>query len=381
MDRRPARDSLFGERIIWRGNPRVCRIPAHHKVAAGCLFVLAATSLCFAAVTAFALDRSPGALVIFSFFTAGLGLVVLEFQKFWLARVEYRITDDHVIVKRGPFRRAIQRSGITFARIVWDKDLPGVGDIELVRAVPTGVLRRRLALRMPGIAAPDKVWDMICGERDAVAANHRGDRALGQRLEPGERVIWSEPALPLRNPPLSRDLNVLLLGLTVLTLGAYMVVNYVPILRRLINAGLGEIPGALPALIIAQTLVVVPILGFGLYLLYHSVLLPRRLMRNTYYLITDRRVLIQRANEELHLNRRSIVDAIESEEARGIRDVFLVLDGPRARALETSGAFGKTERGTQLRPVIEGVYDAEHVTRILKTVPPPANDEIDKPAA
>jgi hypothetical protein len=46
-----------------------------------------------------------------------------------------------------------------------------------------------------------------------------------------------------------------------------------------------------------------------------------------------------------------------------------VLDGPRARALAASGAFGELERGPNLRPVFESVADAESVTRILQSQP------------
>jgi hypothetical protein len=45
--------------------------------------------------------------------------------------------------------------------------------------------------------------------------------------------------------------------------------------------------------------------------------------------------------------------------------VFIVLDGPRARALSASGAFGEINRGPNLRPVFESVQDAESLSRIL----------------
>ena len=79
-------------------------------------------------------------------------------------------------------------------------------------------------------------------------------------------------------------------------------------------------------------------------------------------------MLISRGREELHLDRRRIVDVIETPAGRGIRDVFMVLDGPRARALEPSGAFGERDPTPSLYPVFHAVEDAESVCKILRTL-------------
>ena len=53
-------------------------------------------------------------------------------------------------MRRGRLRRSIDRREISYARIHWDPKRPGIGDLEIVRAVPTGALRRRLsALPLP----------------------------------------------------------------------------------------------------------------------------------------------------------------------------------------------------------------------------------------
>ncbi len=70
--------------------------------------------------------------------------------------------------------------------------------------------------------------------------------------------------------------------------------------------------------------------------------------------------------EELHVDRDKIVDVIDSPTGDGLYDVFMVLDGPHARALAASGAFGEIDRGPHLRPVFESVEDAEGVNRILR---------------
>ncbi len=103
------------------------------------------------------------------------------------------------------------------------------------------------------------------------------------------------------------------------------------------------------------------------YVVYDAVIRPGLLAKETRYLVTDKRVLIQRRSEELHLDRARIVDVIEAPSRDGYRDVFLVLDGPKARAVATSGAFGELGRGPHLRPVFESVDDAESVSRILET--------------
>ena len=52
------RDSLFDERIVWQGRPEVVQTPPFLRALAGVSFVMATISLCFAAVSAVALDSS-----------------------------------------------------------------------------------------------------------------------------------------------------------------------------------------------------------------------------------------------------------------------------------------------------------------------------------
>jgi hypothetical protein len=93
---------------------------------------------------------------------------------------------------------------------------------------------------------------------------------------------------------------------------------------------------------------------------------PRASTSKAIYLVTNKRVLIQRRFEELHLDRSKILDVIEAPKGGGLYDLFLVLDGPRARAVAASGAFGEIARGPNLRPVFEAVEDAEGVSKILR---------------
>ena len=74
---------------------------------------------------------------------------------------------------------------------------------------------------------------------------------------------------------------------------------------------------------------------------------------------------MRRKREELSLDRARIAYVIDAP-TRKLHDVFLVLDGPQARAMAPSGAFGTEERDDSLRPVFAAIADAETVGEILK---------------
>ena len=98
---------------------------------------------------------------------------------------------------------------------------------------------------------------------------------------------------------------------------------------------------------------------------YVAFVRPSRLARQTRYFVTDARVLIRRGAEELSLDRSRIAYVIDAP-GKKLHDVFLVLDGPQARALAPSGAFGGEDGGDGLRPVFAAIDDADTVGRILR---------------
>jgi hypothetical protein len=360
---------LFGERIVWTGHPTRLSSPPILQAAALVLFILAAVSTSYAVVIALALGSSPAATLLFAMWCTSLGLACLHLPRIWLAKVRYVVTEQHVIWQRGPFRRSIERRAISFARLFWNKQAPGVGDIDLVRAVPTGALRRRLMLRLSGVSAPDRVWAIIRGEEDVAPIGH-GDKPLAQRLDAGERVLWSaQPRRTLRAymPQGRREWALIATAVFLFAVLVRMLDRAVPVLTRLVEAGLPVRSFAFVALVfgIASSLGVV--LAVAVYIVYDTVVRPGLLVGKTRYLITDKRVLIQREREELSLDRTRIVDVIDAPAGDGLRHVFLVMDGPRARALAASGAFGELERGPNLRPVLESLEDAEGASRILRS--------------
>ncbi len=367
-----ARDSRYGEQIIWSGRPRELTAPPILRAAAYLAFASAAVSLCFAIVLARTLDTSPASSMFFALWSAALGLALLQGPKLWLAKVEYVVTDSRVIWKRGPFRRSIGRKSISFARIFWSRAMPGVGDVELVRAVPTGALRRRLRLRLSGVTAPARVASIINGT-EAVTPVANDDRPLTQRLEAGERVVWSARPRPTWRaylPHGQRGWALLAIGLGLVLVLVRLVMRGVPIVILLEHSGLEPNSLSFAALVTALGLTAVVVAAVAGYMIWDSTIGPGRRVRETRYLVTDRRVLIQRGREELHLDRSKIVDVIDAPAGEGLRDVFLVLDGPQARALAASGAFGEREAGPNLRPVLERVEDAEGVQRILREPTP-----------
>ncbi len=374
-----ARDSLFDERIIWSGYPNEVVTPPVLRAAAALAFVASAVSTLFALVLSLALSASPDASLLFAAWTATLGVACLHGPKLWLAKVRYVVTEHHVIYQRGPFRRSIERRSISFARIFWSHHTPGAGDLELVRAVPTGALRRRLMLRLYGVTAPDRVWAIIRGE-ESVAPTGHGERPLTQRLDSGERVVWAarpRPTLRAYVPRARRGWMQLVLAAFLAAAFVRMMWLGVPSVKRVLGAGLPAGSVAFIALVAGLGLSALMVLAIAVYLAYHVVIRPGRLVNQTRYLITNKRVLIQRGDEELHLDRSRIVDVIDTPTGQGLSDVFLVLDGPRARALAASGAFGEGEIGPGLRPVFQSVEDGESVGRILRA---PSEPELPRAA-
>src|SRR5262245_11796492 len=238
MDWSTSRDSLFGEKIVWTGRPQVVTTPPMLRAAAAVLFIMAAVSTSYAFALSLPLRASPAASLIFSGWCVTLGLLCLHGPRIWLSQVRYVVTENHVISQRGPFRRSIERRAISFARIFWQRG--GIGDMDLVRAVPTGALRRRLMLRLVGLSSPDRVWAIIRGEEGVAPIGH-GERPLAQRLDADERVIWSSqprPTLKAYLPQGRREWLLMAIAASMLMAVVRMVWRAVPALIKVHAAGL-----------------------------------------------------------------------------------------------------------------------------------------------
>ena len=265
--------------------------------------------------------------------------------------------------------RSIEIRQISYALVRWSSRDSKVGDLVLVRAVPTGALRRTLSLTLDDVEAPDRLLALIRGVEPSAPLGS-GGRPLAQRLDPGERVLWS--AAPVSTPWTLRRLA------TAVT-GAAMVFAFVRLVERLVPRLVGLVqalpPGIAAFLLVAVSLTILLLFAGATGVTYAAFVRPSRLTRQTRYFVTDARVLIRRGGEELSLDRSRIAYVIDAP-SRRLHDVFLVLDGPQARALAPSGAFGEEDHGVDgLRPVFASIDDADTVGRIL------AERELEKRAA
>jgi len=339
--------------------------------------LVAAIALACAVLVATAIHAPIGGLILFACWSSTLAVALRYGPAIWRTEVEYVVTEKHVMWKRGRIRRTIDRGAISYARIHWHPSIPGLGDLELVRAVPTGALRRRLSLLLPGVIGPDRLWAIIRGV-PAAGGSGDGHRPLAQRLDEGERVLWSaRPTWSWRVwfPAGIRQIATASIGLVVGMAFIRELKTAIPIAKRIVGAGLSTHSPAFISLVVALALTAILLACVAIGLGYVALVRPALLVQRTRYLITDRRVLIQRGHEELCLDRKRIVDVIDAPAQRGLHDIFLVLDGPRARAVAAGGAFG--ERDIEgLVPVFHSVPDAEEVSQILRVgaAPPPMHD-------
>jgi hypothetical protein len=223
-------------------------------------------------------------------------------------------------------------------------------------------------LRLSGLRAPDRVWAIVRGA-EALAPAGQGERPVGERLDHGEHVVWTARSRAQWRtflPHAQREWVLLAFAAFLVYAITRMVLRAVPALEQLASGGLPATSFSFITLAVGMAMAVLLMVAIAGYLVYDAVIRPGLLARETRYLVTNKRVLIQRRGEELHLDRKRIVDVIDAPVGDGLRDVFLVLDGPRARAVAASGAFGEMGRGPHLRPVFEAVADAESVSHILR---------------
>lgn len=370
------RDSLYGEPILWEGSPREIRVSSTLQMGGWLCFGIAVVAMAFAMVRGLVLGSGAGEPLLFAVWsgTAGAGCFLLPI--WWNRSAKYVVTESQVICRRGILRRAMDRTTISFARIRWSPRLPNVGTLELVRAVPTGALFRCITIELVGIEHPDAVWAIIRNAHDVVRAGH-AELPLAQRLDSDERILWAARPLPsLRSylPVRPTDWVVFASMLGLFGIAAWLTIRGITLMERMAGAGMPVHSVPFSALGVGLGLGVALVLGLVAYLA-HSTLGRRAFgLRQTRYLISNKRVLIQRGREELHLDRRRIVDVIDTPAGSGTFNLFLVLDGPLARAVAAHGAFAGSQPSEALRPVFECVQDCEGAVGVLArtaSLPPP----------
>jgi hypothetical protein len=367
-----ARDSLFGERIVWQGRCRAVTVPFEQKVMAIAAGTVSGVTLSYAVVVAKSLRAPVGGMILFAAWCATLALAAWRVPIWWRSQVEYLVTERHVIWRRGRLRRSIEISQISYALVRWTARDSSLGDLVIVRAVPTGALRRTLSLTLHDIEAPDRLWAIIRGVEPSAPLGSC-QRPLAQRLDAGERVLWS--GAPQASAWTTRRAATALAGAVLAAAFAASLARSVPTIRLVLR--LHTLSPSLAAVLVGAAAVgMLLLLGIALGVAYAALLRPARLTRATRYFVTNARVLIRRGNEELSLDRSRIAYVIDAP-WKNLHDVFLVLDGPQARALAPSGAFGGEDRDDALRPVFSAIADADTVGRLLR----PVERELEKSAA
>jgi hypothetical protein len=361
--RRSQRDSLFGEPIkrIW--TPKHVPPPILGRIGAFMIGALAAVTTCFAIAVGRVLHVPIGSMLVLAAWLSLLAIGAYYGPSWWRRGIRVVLTPRHVIWRRGRLKRSIDRRTISFARIHWHRSAPGVGDLELVRAVPTGALRRTLSIMLPDLEAPDAVWAEIRGV-DVTDALGDGARPLGQRLDKEERVLWTQkPQTQVWD--IQRWLTLAVACVAGLA-GFRALIGGIHALQIVVRAGLRPLSASFGALALGVSISVAFVLATAALIGYHALFRPGRLNHATRYVVTDRRVLIQRGSQELHLDRDRIVDVIDAPNKHGLHDLFLVLGGKNAHAHALAGAFGeRIQTQGDLWPVLRAVHDSETVRAIL----------------
>ena len=357
-----ARDSLYDEQIAWTGGPKVLTVPRVWKVVAVVSATMSIVALAFAIVVATGLGLPVGGLLIFSAWSAGISTAAWRLPLWFRATAKYSVTEKHVIWQRGRLRRTIERDAISYALIRWNPKVPGVGDLVLERAVPTGALRRTLSITFADVETPDRLWAIVRGLTPSAPLGD-GNRSLGQRLDDGERVLWT--AAPQASRWTNRRVATAIIATAVAACAVLMLARAQPPLSRVLRQHI--LPPVTSGLLIGGVALVVLLLAsVACFIGWAAVVRPVLLARKTRYFVTDRRVLIRRGLEELHLDRERIAYVITAPWRYGgtRRDLFLVLDGPQARAFSPSGAFGGGN-DERLVPMFAAIEDADTASELL----------------
>jgi hypothetical protein len=364
----PAERSAFrllpSERVLWSGRPER-DVPRDGfwvvtPLVAGAVGLIAGL---FTALLRVA--ELPGwqASAIVVCYSAVLGVGALLAPRYVLDPCAFVVTDRRVIWQRGRSTRSIDRDAISFARIHWHRSVPGVGHLEIVRAVPFGPLARSQRLVLHDLRAPDEVLAIARGA-ELGAARGDGQLALTERLDEGETVLWG--AGPEGWMIGARDAATALVGIVVIGLAVAYAGNAGRVLTGLEAIGLppGSLIWTLLFCALAATFCVLAVVG-GV-LVWWGVVRARAEGRDTEYLVTDRRVLIRRGRTELSLDRGRVFDVAARPGFLGVTHAFFILDGKEARALGDSGALtGLLPARDAVPPIFYEVREIEALREVL----------------
>ena len=360
---------LPSEQLLWHGGPKLGISRERPWVIAPSLFfILAVVVALFAGLLAVAGIPAVRSTAFVAFYLVATGVAFLLVPRQLLDACEFAVTDRHVIWKRGQSRRVIERRAITYGRIHWHRSVPGVGSLELVRAAPFGPFSRRQRVMLHHVEAPDRLFALIRGASPGEFAGY-GDVPLTDRLDVGEHVLWGAAPLGFR---IGRsELLMAGVGSAVLFAGLYYGHRIASLLLTLERSGLPVRSGTWLMLFSAALISAGVILSVGAVMLWSGVWGARADGSRTEYILTESRVLIRRGHTELSVDRRRIVDVAEQPSLGGLGNLYLILDGPRANALDDSGALALlSPPRSAVLPVLYEVGDSQQFRRLLFNDPP-----------
>jgi hypothetical protein len=357
------------ERVQWRGGPTL-GVPRDLRwtVGPGLFFALAIVTALFAGLLYLSGIPAVRSTAFTAFYLMLTGISIRVLPQYLLDPCEYMLTDRQVIWKRGSYRRTMDRTAITYARIHWHRSIPNVGHLELVRAVPFGPLARRQRLWLHDVEAPDILFSLIRAAHPTEFAGY-SDVRITDRLDRGERVLWG--AGPAGYRVGSGEVATAIGGAVVLVVAALYAHRTAQVLIELEHLGL-PVRSMTWALLFSAILISGSIIAsIGAWLLWHGIWGARSDGSKTEYVLTNERLIIRRGLTELSLDRKRIVDVAELPSGRsGLHNVHLILDAPDARALEDSGALRilSPARAT-VPPVLYEVQDTELLRSLLLARP------------
>lgn len=369
---------LPSEQVLWHGRPEpgVARDGTWVWVPA-LLFSVALVVALFAGLLSIAGIPAVRSTALLACYLVLTGIGVALAPRFLLDACEFVVTDRHVLWKRGALRRVLDRRAITYARIHWHRSTPGVGDLELVRAAPFGPLARKERLLLHHVKAPDRLLALIFEHTPSEFAGY-ADVQLTDRLDKGERVLWG--ASPLGYRVGRAELQLAALGVVMLGVGCVYAYRTVNMLASLEKLGLPMRSATWVMFFLAIAISSAIMFGVGVLLVWNGVWRARAEGSSTEYVLTNRRVIIRRGRTELSVDRRRIVDVAEQPSTGDLGNLYLILDGPHARALDDSGALGFFSPPRALvPPVLYEVRERDEFRQLLfapvEDAPrPPARD-------
>lgn len=360
--------SLPSERVLWEGRP-VRHAPRETVWTLGPLLLLCTATIPALCACLLAMEKLPGAtqmLWLSVYFTA-FGLLVGLAPSYLHDDCEYMLTDKRILWRRGRYQRWIDASALSYTRIHWNRRLPNVGHLELVRATPFGPLLRRQRLILRNVRDPGHVLALLRGMQSGPNLDD-AELPLIDRLDPNERIVWG--GAPHGWLLSVRNLATIALALGVLASGWHYSGRAWAVLLHLEGLGLQVRSWTWLLMFSMSVMSSLLMLGIGALLLWHGLWRARALGHQTEYVITDRRVVIRRGRTELYLNRRYIVDAAVVRVGNGVRHLYLILDSPEGRALSDSGALtGLPPARDIVAPVLYELNDADAVRRLLLAAP------------